>query len=86
MVENGYFKIGEYFYHKNGEKAMLVNNKGILNYNGVEESMHEIAAKMMNGSRRVNAFDFLYVERDGKLVSIDEVRQSYRNTLSQESD
>ncbi len=43
--------------------------------------MHEIAAKMMNGSRRVNAFDYMYVKRAGKLVSIDEVRDNYRKTL-----
>lgn len=81
MVEKGYFTIGEIFYHKNGEQAVLVNDKGQLNYNGVVDSMHEIAAKMMNGSRRVNAFDYMYVMRDGKLVSIDDVRSNYRKTL-----
>lgn len=81
MVEKGFFCIGETFYHKNGEQAILVNDKGYLDYNGVVESMHEIAAKMMNGSRRVNAFDYMYVKRDGKLVSIDEVRDNYRKTL-----
>jgi site-specific DNA-methyltransferase (adenine-specific) len=44
--------------------------------------MHEIAAKMMNGSRRVNAFDYLFVKRDGFLVSIADVRDKYRGTLS----
>ena len=43
--------------------------------------MHEIAGKMMNGSRRVNAFDYLYVMRDGNLVSIATVRDNYRQTL-----
>lgn len=81
MVEKGFFTIGENFYHKNGEQAVLVNDKGYLNYNGVIDSMHEIAARMMNGNRRVNAFDYLYVMRDGKLVSIDEVRSDYRKTL-----
>ena len=40
--------------------------------------MHEIAARMMNGKRRVNAFDYLFVERNGKLVSIADVRDKYR--------
>lgn len=78
MIEAGYFNIGEFFYHKNGEKATLVNQKGQLDYNGIVDSMHEIAAKMMNGSRRVNAFDYLYVLRNEKLVSISEVRDKYR--------
>lgn len=82
MVANGYFTIGETFYHKNGEQATLVNDRGILLYKGIEDSMHEIAAKMMNGSRRVNAFDYLYVMRDDKLVSIAEVRDNYRATLN----
>ena len=81
MVDKGCFEIGEYFIHKNGEKAKLIDNKGHLEYNGTVDSMHEIAAKMMNGSRRVNAFDYLFVERNGKLVSIDEVRNNYRKTL-----
>ena len=33
---------------------------------------------MMNGSRRVNAFDYLYVEREGKRVSIADIRNKYR--------
>lgn len=85
MVNAGFFKVGEYFYHKNGEKAILHDEKGKLNYNGDIDSMHEIAARMMNGSRRVNAFDYLYVLRDGKLISIAEVRNNYRNLLSKQN-
>ena len=43
--------------------------------------MHEIAAKMMNGNRRVNAFDYLFVSRGGVLVSIAEVRDKFRQTI-----
>ncbi|MEA4821089.1 MAG: site-specific DNA-methyltransferase [Erysipelotrichales bacterium] len=81
MVKAGYFKIGEYFYHKNGEKAILVSEKGQLNYNNETDSMHEIAAKMMNGSRRVNAFDYLFASRDNKLISIAEIRDEYRASV-----
>lgn len=78
MVASGYFILGEYFYHKNGSKAVLVSDKGQLEFNSEIDSMHEIAAKMMNGSRRVNAFDYLYVMRNDKLLSIAEVREKYR--------
>ena len=78
MVDSGYFKIGEPFYHKNGEQGILVSEKGILEYKGTKDSMHEIAALMMNGSRRVNAFDYLYVDRDGIKVSIKDIRDKYR--------
>lgn len=78
MVNDGFLNIGEYFIHKNGEKAVLVNERGQLDYNDKVNSMHEIAALMMNRSRRVNAFDYLFVERDGTIVSIAEVREKYR--------
>lgn len=78
MVNEGYFILNEDFIHKNGQHAKLVDASGKLEYNGEVDSMHEIAAKMMNGSRRVNAFDYLYVMRDGQLVSISAVRDNYR--------
>ena len=81
MIANKYFVIGETFIHKNGERAILIDDKGKLQYKGKIDSMHEIAALMMNGSRRVNAFDYLYVERDNQLISISEVRDNYRKTL-----
>ena len=37
---------------------------------------------MMNKNRRVNAFDYLYVIRDGQKVSIDNVRNDYINTIT----
>ena len=86
MVNAGYFTIGEYFYHKNGEKAKLVDDKGRLEYNGDVDSMHEIAARMMNGVRRVNAFDYLFVLRENGLVSIDDIRNSYRNNKTVKND
>ena len=81
MVKAGYFVLGEYFYHKNGEKAKLVSDKGYLEYNNKIDSMHEIAANMMGGTRRVNAFDYLYVLRNNSLISIDDVRNDYRKYI-----
>lgn len=81
MISNGYLKLGENFYHENGKKAKLADKTGKLNYNGVIKSMHEIAAEMMGRQRRVNAFDYLFVNRNGKLMSIDEIRNDYRRQL-----
>ena len=78
MVDNGFYLIGEEFIHKNGEIAILKNDKGQIKYKGETDSMHEIAAKMMGASRRVNAFDYLFVRRDNELVSIDDIRSKYR--------
>ena len=78
MVQAGYFRIGEKFFNKQGESAVLADDTGKLTYNGETKSMHEVAALMMGQSRRVNAFDFLAVERDGSRVSINDVREGYR--------
>ena len=78
MINANYFIIGENFYHKNGKSASLVNDKGYLQYGDQIDSMHEIAAKMMNGKRRVNAFDYLFVIRNGGMVSISDIRENYR--------
>ena len=78
MVTERYFVLGEDFIHKNGQRARLVESTGKLEYEGEINSMHEVAAKMMNGSRRVNAFDYLFVERNNKLVSIATIRDNYR--------
>ncbi len=81
MVDAGYFFIGETFHHKNGEKATLVDSSGKLEYKGNIKSMHEIAGEMMGSSRRQNGFDYFFVERDERLVSISEVRENYRRFL-----
>lgn len=85
LVEHGYYKIGEEFIHKNGQKAILVSDDGKLQYQNQIDSMHEIAAKMMNKSRRVNAFEYFSVIRDNKLISIDEVRNLYRDAKEKAS-
>ena len=81
MIDNGFYLIGEEFIHKNGEIAILKNDKGQIEYKGETDSMHEIAAKMMGASRRVNAFDYLFVRRNNELVSIDDIRSKYRKTI-----
>lgn len=84
LVENGCYTVGEEFIHKNGKVAILADENGKLTYNGVTDSMHQIAAYMMMKDIRVNAFDYLYVKRDGQLVSIDEIRNQYRASLTGE--
>ena len=83
MVRRGYFSIGERFFNRQGEYAILADETGKLSYNGTIRSMHEVAALMMGKSRRMNAFDCLFVLRDQKLVSINSVREQARSDLKQ---
>lgn len=82
MIANNYFHVGESFYTEKGLSAILVSKSGKLKFEGKIESMHDIAALMLGKSRRVNAFDYLYVKRDNELVSINQVRNSFRKMLT----
>lgn len=81
MVDAKFLHIGEEFIHKNGRVGILYNDKGHLQYNNIIDSMHVIAAKMMNRSLRVNAFDYFYVKRNGNLVSVADIRNEYRKQI-----
>ncbi|UUD37219.1 site-specific DNA-methyltransferase [Mycoplasmopsis equigenitalium] len=81
MVAAGFFVVGEKFIHKNGKVAYLNDENGSLKYNEIIDSMHEIAGLMMNSPRRKNAFSYFFVERNNKLISIDEIRNEYRLRL-----
>ena len=83
MVEAGFFKIGEDFYLKDfKDKAELVDKNGKLKYKDEEpRSMHEVAGEMLGRKIRVNAFDFLYVLRNNELVSINMIRNLYRDKM-----
>lgn len=78
MIKEGYFKVGEKFFHTNGKIATLNDEKGNLLFENENASMHIIAAKMMNKKNRINGFDVFSVERNGKLISIKEIRNKYR--------
>ena len=82
MIKAGYFTEGEYFCFRNGEKIATLCSDGTLNYQGQNLDMHSCAAiaRQVKASR-LNGFDVWFVERDGNLVSIDEVRNLYRASL-----
>jgi len=81
MISNKCFIVGERFYVSDNGSAVLYNSKGQLEYDKGVYSMHEVAAKLLGRSRRVNGFDYFSVKRDGRFVSINEIRENYRKTL-----
>lgn len=86
MIDDGFLNIGELFYHKNGQSAPLADKDGKLIFEGKTYSMHEVAADMMGASRRVNAFEFLYVRRDEQLVSLYDIREKYRRQVKNKAE
>jgi site-specific DNA-methyltransferase (adenine-specific) len=76
MIKKGYFKTGEYFYDKKNNKAKLTQ-KGHLNDGSQELSIHKMAAKLLNKINH-NGWEYWFVERNKRLVPIDEIRKEYR--------
>lgn len=82
MIKNGYFFSDEDFYFKNGESVAKLCENGKLNYNGEILDMHTCAALARKvKANRLNGFDYWYVKRNEKLISISQIRENYRNTL-----
>ena len=82
MIEAGYFVEGEKFLLADGKEYAELQSDGKLLYQGKIIDMHTCAALAKNlKAKRINGFDFWYVRRGNKLISIKTVRENYRNTL-----
>ncbi|MCL2549110.1 MAG: site-specific DNA-methyltransferase [Symbiobacteriaceae bacterium] len=81
MLLAGIFTVGEAFYLKGGESAILCEDSR-LEYQGARLDIHTAAA-LLSGSKaqRLNGFDYWYVCRAGQLVSIAVLREEYRRQL-----
>ncbi len=79
MIKLGYFYEHENFYLKNTLLSAQLLNNGKLLYLNNEIDMHSLAAKLKQVKcERVNGFNFWEVERNGKRVSIDTIREKFR--------
>lgn len=82
MITAGYFVVGEGFYFRNGQEIATLLEDGKLLYDGKAIDMHSCAA-ISRGvkAQRLNGFDVWYVKRNGNLVPISDVRESYRTAI-----
>lgn len=79
MISDGYFTEGEWFYLKTGNKVATLLADGKLLYNDEPINMHTCAALAKKvKAERLNGFEHWYVMRDNELISINEIRNSYR--------
>jgi DNA modification methylase len=75
LIKDGFIKVGEVLVDKYGNNKVKVNADGTIN-NGEMGSIHSISAKILNKQSN-NGWSFWYVIRDGKLMSIDDLRYKY---------
>lgn len=79
MIAAGMFVVGEDFCFKNGEPVAKLCADGKLEYNGTILDIHTCCALARQvKATRLNGFDYWYVIRENKPVSIAEVRERYR--------
>ena len=84
LIERGYIKIGEILYSKKADVQAQVLADSTINYNGEVGSIHKISASILDKTNN-NGWDFWYVNRNNKLVSIDELRYAYNNKFLKNS-
>jgi len=80
LIENNYIKAGEYLYSQDEKHKALVLANGTLMYNGEAGSIHKISAKIL-GKPAFNGWDFWYVKRGNKLISINDLRKRVGDLL-----
>ncbi|WP_314235333.1 site-specific DNA-methyltransferase [Capnocytophaga sputigena] len=76
LIEKGFIRIGETLFSKNGRIQAQVLTDSSISCNGEVGSIHKMSAWVLNKATN-NGWDFWYVNRDGRLVSIDELRYAY---------
>ena len=76
LLRDDFIKVGEVLVDRHGENKGKVLADGTINLNGEFGSIHSLSAKILNKESN-NGWDFWNVIRDGKLVSIDNLRYDY---------
>ena len=78
MIDAKYFTVGEKFYFKNTDKFIILETDNKVIYDGSQTDMHSAAA-LVSGRKanRLNGWEFWYVIRDNKPVSINDIRHKY---------
>ena len=80
LIEKGLIKAGEKIYSKDKQfLATVLANAGIETDNGFVASIHKVSATLLNKQSN-NGWKFWYVVRNGKMISIDDLRQQYIET------
>jgi site-specific DNA-methyltransferase (adenine-specific)/modification methylase len=76
LIEKGLIKIGEYLYSKDLKNKALVLADASIDFNGLVGSIHKVSAQILKKDNH-NGWTYWYVLRDGKPVSINDLRYEY---------
>lgn len=76
LIESNMIKIGEFLFSKDKKIKAKVQADSTLIYNDMVGSIHKVSAKIAN-KESSNGWGFWFVERNGKMELIDEIRNKY---------
>ena len=78
LIEKGYVKFGENLLSKDGKIKAAVLADSSIEYGETIGSIHKVSAAILNKTNN-NGWDYWYVERGERLVSIDKLRYQYES-------
>ncbi|NUU96864.1 site-specific DNA-methyltransferase [Marinitoga sp. 1138] len=84
LIKSKKLIVGEKLYFKKDkDKYVILTKDGKVDLlNGELLDMHSAAAKFINGkAHRLNGYKYWYVIRNNNMISIDEIRNEYKNSL-----
>lgn len=76
LLASGMIKDGEFIYSKDKKLSAMVLANATIVSGEIKGSIHSVSA-VLQGKPNFNGWSFWFVERDGKLVSIDVLRKQY---------
>lgn len=76
LIEKNMVIVGEFLYSKDKIKKARVMADATLEYKDQVGSIHKISAYILNRNAN-NGWDYWYVQRDNKMISIDYLRKEY---------
>jgi len=85
LLDNGMLKIGSKLHDINKKHKAIVRADGsLLTDKKLEGSIHTLGAKLQ-GNNACNGWQYWYYEKNGKLVSINKLREEIRNNKNYKS-
>ena len=81
LINNTYLKSGEKFYDKEEKVICKLDKDGYVFDSEDKMSIHKMSAKHLNKLTN-NGWDYFYIKRDGKLVSINDLRYEYDKKIN----
>jgi len=79
LVASGYIRVGERLWSADRSVTAVVQADTSLVYDGMTGSIHSLGT-LLSGRERTNGWSYWHADREGELVSIDELRKEYRKS------